>query len=529
MASKHATKRQRKKRAQARRMKNEKQHQISLCMIVKNEEEFLPGCLDSVKDVVDEIIIVDTGSTDRTVEIARQYGAKVYHYEWNNDFAAARNESLKHATCGWILVLDADERLDAGAGEALKAVARGWSPKAIYAARIVNRSGSGNETQHHFPRFFPNHVGIQYEGLIHERPVSHASELFSASRLPRTLAGFTVIHHGYQQDVVQGRDKMRRNIGLLQRVLEADDNPYYRYKLGSMLLSAGRIPEAVREIERVLAALESMDNEARRQTNVGRVDVLLLLADAYERQGRRADALKVVDRALEILPGSKEALYQKAVQLFKEGKAEEARDIFLTLASDRPTDRLDTGGEQLVFDMSLDTWKPYTMAARCSMRLGDVLGAIEVLAAAAEFVPRSDDYLDTVREALDRVDQSRTGTGEEDSMRIRRLRDVLKEEAARKLGEGDRLFAEGEIARALELYAGSARLSGAGDGALLAKIADTQLRLGNTREAFATYLQALRSLPGDIEALNLLIELTDAFKTLTGDGSATEGGIAVVS
>ncbi|MGE5587307.1 MAG: glycosyltransferase [Clostridia bacterium] len=528
MQRKHVTKRQAKRRAETRPATGEKQHGISLCMIVKDEEEFLPGCLDSVKGVVDEIVIVDTGSTDRTVEIARQYGAKVYRYEWNDDFAAARNESLKHATCGWILVLDADERLDAGAGETLKSAARGWCPKAIYAARIVNHSVSGNETQHYFPRFFPNHAGIQYVGLIHEKPVSRSSKLFSASQLPHRLAGFTVIHHGYKQEVVQGRGKMRRNIELLQRILEAGDDPYYRYKLGSMLLSAGKVPEAVCEIERVLAALESMDDDTRRRTSVGRVDVLLLLAEAYEKQGRQADASSVIDRALEILPGSKEARHQKAVQLFKQDRTEEARGMFLALASDQPSDRSDTGGEQLVFDMALDTWKPLTMAARCSMRLGDVPGAVQALAAAAGYVPRSDDYLDTIRETLDRVDLGKTGPGEESSAQIKLLRDVLDEEAAKKLAEGDRLLAEGEIARALELYAGSARLSGAGNGALLAKIARIQLRLGNTREAFATYLQALRSLPGDLEAVGLLIELTEAFKTLNGDAGASDG-IAVVS
>lgn len=82
---------------------------IGLCMIVKNEEFFLEQCLNSVKAFVDEIIIVDTGSTDRTKEIAARFTNKIYDFKWCDDFSAARNESLKHATCEWILVLDADE------------------------------------------------------------------------------------------------------------------------------------------------------------------------------------------------------------------------------------------------------------------------------------------------------------------------------------------------------------------------------------------------------------------------------------
>ena len=80
-------------------------------MIVKNEEEMLPGCLEAVRDAVDEMVIVDTGSSDRTVEIAESFGAKVVHFPWNGSFADARNCSLDHATGDWVLYLDADEHL----------------------------------------------------------------------------------------------------------------------------------------------------------------------------------------------------------------------------------------------------------------------------------------------------------------------------------------------------------------------------------------------------------------------------------
>ena len=86
-----------------------KRQTLALCMIVKDEEAHLGCCLESVKGLVDEIVVVDTGSTDRTVEIARQYGARVFSYGWHDDFAAARNVSLSHAGADWILVLDADE------------------------------------------------------------------------------------------------------------------------------------------------------------------------------------------------------------------------------------------------------------------------------------------------------------------------------------------------------------------------------------------------------------------------------------
>lgn len=85
---------------------------LSLCMIVKNEADALGDCLKSVQDLVGEIAILDTGSTDETVAIAKEFGATVGHFDWNQDFAAARNEALKLVTKEWVLVLDADETLN---------------------------------------------------------------------------------------------------------------------------------------------------------------------------------------------------------------------------------------------------------------------------------------------------------------------------------------------------------------------------------------------------------------------------------
>ena len=91
--------------------KNKIKCTVSLCMIVKDEELFLRDCLESIKNVIDQIVIVDTGSRDATIDIAKEYKASIYHFKWCDDFSAARQESIKHANCDWILYLDADERL----------------------------------------------------------------------------------------------------------------------------------------------------------------------------------------------------------------------------------------------------------------------------------------------------------------------------------------------------------------------------------------------------------------------------------
>ncbi len=120
---------------------------ISLCMIVKNEEENLPQCLDSVRDVVDEIVIVDTGSTDRTIEIAESYGARVYNHPWEGSFSKARNYSLKYATCNWILILDADEELSREDAPELKELVKN-SEFQMVAFIIKNRYKNSTQEGH---------------------------------------------------------------------------------------------------------------------------------------------------------------------------------------------------------------------------------------------------------------------------------------------------------------------------------------------------------------------------------------------
>ena len=96
--------------------------QISSCLIVKNEAENIARCLESIKSISDEIIVVDTGSTDNTVEIAKSYGARIYFYEWDNNFSNARNFALEKATGDWIIFLDADEYFEENTPKELKNV-----------------------------------------------------------------------------------------------------------------------------------------------------------------------------------------------------------------------------------------------------------------------------------------------------------------------------------------------------------------------------------------------------------------------
>ena len=142
-----------------------KQATLSLCMIVKNEDRFLQGCLESIKDVVDQIIVVDTGSTDKTLNIAQEYNAQIHYFDWCDDFSAARNVSIKYATGDWILWMDADERL---APESIERLARILVPEevpVVYKVGIhsIWQDSSTVQLSHAF-RIFNNHKGIFFSG-----------------------------------------------------------------------------------------------------------------------------------------------------------------------------------------------------------------------------------------------------------------------------------------------------------------------------------------------------------------------------
>ena len=142
---------------------------ISLCMIVKNEAHCLGRCLNSVHNHVDEIIIVDTGSEDSTVDIAQQYGAKVFHFPWRHDFAAARNFSLEQARGQWILYLDADEELEAPPENcSLRALTERSDVDAYY-FDIKNFSDNDELVRHINIRLFRNNPHYRFEGRLHEQ------------------------------------------------------------------------------------------------------------------------------------------------------------------------------------------------------------------------------------------------------------------------------------------------------------------------------------------------------------------------
>jgi len=227
---------------------------ISCCMIVKNEEAFLEQCLESVKGSVDEIVIVDTGSTDGTVEIAKRYTDKVYCHPWEGSFSKARNQALQYATCDWIFQIDGDEELvETSRGQLRQTILDAGRADAVHVNIISSYCGGRRMARHNFERLFKNNGVIHYEGIVHNSVVG--ATCIKASKIE-------LRHYGYDVDEKKAQEKFLRTTQLLKQQIEADpSNPMPHHYLGTSYLSRGLHEEAARESLRAIQLADEQGNE----------------------------------------------------------------------------------------------------------------------------------------------------------------------------------------------------------------------------------------------------------------------------
>ncbi len=213
---------------------------ISVCLIAKNEEQFLSQCLRSVHALASQIVVVDTGSTDRTLEIAREFGAEVYSFAWCDDFSAARNAALEHATGDWVLMIDADEELMPQQVETINREIRAAAVMG-YRLPIIER-GHEQDGCSYVPRLFRNAPGLFFVGRIHEQVFSSIQVRCQQWGLKHQLGKTALLHHGYTSEVMAARNKIQRNLRLLERATaEMPDEPNLIMSLGLELVRSGKL------------------------------------------------------------------------------------------------------------------------------------------------------------------------------------------------------------------------------------------------------------------------------------------------
>lgn len=293
-----------KEKVKQRRNNPVKKPRISLCMIVKNEEECLNRCLDSVKDFVDEIIVVDTGSTDRTVEIAESYGARIYHHPWENDFSKHRNQSLSYATGDWILQLDADEELFAEDGPKIReTIATGSADYYFLRFYDLKKDGAVHGI-FNLVRLFRNGLGMYFTQMVHNQ---------LQFRGKGVMASIKVNHYGYDLSKEKMEAKHIRTTTLLKKMLaENPEDAYSRHQLASSY-------SMHREFDKVIEHGEMVLELMRRRGLKGDfiITTFYTVAQAYYALDNPDAAESICLEALEYFPKHLDACHVLASIYFK--------------------------------------------------------------------------------------------------------------------------------------------------------------------------------------------------------------------
>ncbi|MGL4739173.1 MAG: glycosyltransferase [Cellulosilyticaceae bacterium] len=232
---------------------------LSVCLIAKNEEKNIKRCLESIKGIADEIILVDTGSTDLTMKIAEQYGAKLIEEPWENDFSKARNTSLQYATKEWILVLDCDEELPIDQGKALKELLESNPKEQAFHCRLINVITGQSDVTAVVLRIFRNDPRHRFEGKMHEQVVKTIAAAHGVESI--VAKDITIMHYGYDGNVVSQDEKSKRNLELLMAYPESERDGYYYYALGNEYTRLKNLNEAIACYKRSYEKTEQKDNK----------------------------------------------------------------------------------------------------------------------------------------------------------------------------------------------------------------------------------------------------------------------------
>jgi len=266
---------------------------IAAVLIVRNEAHVLEPCLESIRHVVDEIVVMDTGSTDETITIAKRFTPALQTMSWPQSFSIARNEAVSHATADWILQIDADERLvnPPGAREKLEAFAAAYGKDSLGTVAIESpfvQNGQRQKAVLPVARVFAR-GHAHYEGPIHEQLVLESGERNSAQ------TGLRFTHLGYDVPPEEASRKAGRNRALLRQAIEQEpDNAYYRYQLGKTCFSSGQFAVAAIHFRDALALAGKSPSPLAEiaLVEIALVDCAVTLAYALASTGRHAEALR---------------------------------------------------------------------------------------------------------------------------------------------------------------------------------------------------------------------------------------------
>lgn len=330
---------------------------ITAHIIMKDEAEVLPRCLASLQGVVDEICIVDTGSTDGSIEMARQSGARVIEHPWTDSFSEARNAGLDAAQGQWILHIDADEELQLKDGSRLRALLSSTEYEALM-VEVLSYEGEERPdclVRHEVLRIWRNRSAFRFRGLIHEGLTIPG---VSSDKIARS--DVQIRHYGYVKKVMVSKRKSERNLSLLQKELQQDPtSPYWHFYIGSEYMNRQEYEVALHHFDQAVAHVTQVSGGFVPLLFKRRVVTTQIL-------GRHELALSMLEEAHKLFPGYIDLWFLKAESLFRTGRLREALRAFKTCTD--MNGRTDTWAEHL----GVEGFKAYWWIGEINQRLGRI-------------------------------------------------------------------------------------------------------------------------------------------------------------
>ena len=293
---------------------------ISLCMIVYNEENRIRRCLESVRGFVDEIIVADTGSTDRTKSICEEYGARIFEYPWAEDFAEVRNHSISKASCDWILLLDADEELLISDPAGLKHYLQNTAYDLIPVCMTHFYGGKpADEKRSYFScalRLARNDSFVRFSGVIHEKIDTVGKGIGQAADARRFIR---ILHYGYMEDAL--RDKQDRNLLLLSKEKDRQPaDPWISYHLAAEYYRTGKPEDAYRKVNEAIIFFLGQQTKPPSLVYKLKYDMIAAL--------RHKAAYNGIEQAIALYPDYVDLYFYKGLLQYRQGEYEKARDAF---------------------------------------------------------------------------------------------------------------------------------------------------------------------------------------------------------
>lgn len=285
-------------------------------MIVKNEEKNIKRCLDSIESIADEIIIVDTGSNDETLNICSNYNAKVINHKWNNDFSEARNVSLEYATKDYILFLDADEEISKEDLEKLKALLSSKKLAEGYFFRLTNIIHGIEVGEYVVFRFFKNKRKYRFRGKVHEQ-IANCIQKHNKDKCIEHI-DIKIYHYGYDPNKVNIESKYKRNMGILNTYTEEEKDAYYFYVLGNEYARITDFKSAIESYEKSLDLMELKYNY------VFYPYLILNIVKAYSNEKQFYESIKFIEKIRLSIPNFKDLYFMECLAYIECGKISKA-------------------------------------------------------------------------------------------------------------------------------------------------------------------------------------------------------------